>query len=57
MITAEIYIFGAVIYIIFGRGERQSWAGGEKEKKQNWRNWFTMETFNGKNTNKKAANH
>ena len=30
LISAEIYIFGALIYIILGRGERQWWAGGEE---------------------------
>ena len=29
IIAAEVYIFGALIYIILGQGERQSWAGGE----------------------------
>ena len=29
IITAEIYIFGALVYIILGRADRQRWAGGD----------------------------
>ena len=29
IIAAEIYVFGAVVYLILGRGERQTWAGGK----------------------------
>ena len=31
-IAAEIYIFGAILYIILGKGERQPWAGGGDEE-------------------------
>ena len=32
LLSAEIYIFGALVYLILGRGERQPWAGGEEKK-------------------------
>ena len=30
IIAAEIYLFGAVVYLILGEGKRQWWAGGSK---------------------------
>ena len=29
IISAEVYIFGAIMYIILGKGERQWWAKGD----------------------------
>ncbi len=29
VITAEVYIFGALVYLILGRADRQRWAGGD----------------------------
>ena len=31
IIAAEIYVFGAAMYIILGKGERQWWAGGSRD--------------------------
>ncbi len=31
IIAAEVYVFGAIVYIILGKGERQWWAGGERK--------------------------
>ena len=28
LISAEVYLFGAIIYLILGRGEKQWWADG-----------------------------
>ena len=28
IIAAEIFVFGAIVYLILGKGERQWWAGG-----------------------------
>ena len=30
IIAAEIYVFGAAVYIILGKGKRQWWAGGSR---------------------------
>ena len=32
MISAEIYIFGIIIYLLLGSGEKQYWADGVKPK-------------------------
>ena len=33
ILAAEIYIFGALIFLILGRGERQWWARESKEER------------------------
>ena len=30
IIAAEIYVFGAAVFVILGKGERQWWAGGSR---------------------------
>ncbi len=30
IISAEVYIFGALVYIILAKGERQWWTGGKE---------------------------
>lgn len=32
MVAAEIYLFGAIAYIILGSGEKQPWANGNHKK-------------------------
>ncbi len=32
MISAEIYIFGIIMYVLLGSGEKQYWADGVKKK-------------------------
>lgn len=31
LIAAEVYAFGAIIFMILGKGERQWWAGGPQD--------------------------
>ncbi len=33
MVSAEIYIFGIIVYLLLGSGEKQYWADGVKPKR------------------------
>ena len=34
IISAELYIFGALVYLILAQGERQWWAGGKRREEK-----------------------
>ena len=36
LICAEVYVFGAIIYLILARGEKQWWADGVEGKCGGW---------------------
>ncbi len=33
IVAAEVYVFGAILYVILAEGKRQWWAGGERRKR------------------------
>ena len=36
IISAEVYVFGAIVYLILASGEKQWWADGVRKKTMNY---------------------